>query len=228
MGFIRSAARIAACSLLALSALCVRPALGAVLSYQFTANVGSVDGGNLPVALGDPVTGVVSWDTAAADGAPAKPLYGFYSGGSTFSISSGAFSEFHGPGASARSAYVCNACGEFGFIGEEFRIESLSQPSNGYRNRMLLLLRDANDPRDVLSTDALPTSLDLADFGVAYFLWERIPEAYFSGGLPTYPFNGFGGTITSLSPVPEPAALVLLGAGLAALELATQRRRPGA
>jgi hypothetical protein len=70
------------------------------------------------------------------------------------------------------------------------------------------------------SDDSLPSSLDLADFPDGAFV-----QGLVAGGLDPFPSIEDVGIITALRLVPEPGALALLGAAVAALSLRARARR---
>ena len=98
--------------------------------------------------------------------------------------------------------------------GDAYVVELLSEPVENVLSRLLLVL--ATSDTSVINDDALPVlPPDIERFEDRFFHWTLTDGTRVSE---------LEGTITRLSPVPEPATLALLCLGLAGLGFATKRR----
>jgi PEP-CTERM motif len=165
------------------------------------------------VTRGDPVHGSIRYDTATPDFYPTDPTRGTYFSPGWLRININGLG-FHSsgvqvdvlnmfqPNTNLFQALVCCSAGEFGNPTEW----PGSLPLFPFY-RMLLFLAETMPPYSLLSSDALPVSLDLAAA-------DLIVGDVTSGTSDTTMYQiQFG--LTGLEPIPEPGTLALVGAGLA-------------
>jgi hypothetical protein len=132
-----------------------------VVTLQFTGTVSFVDGNpfGLNPVLGQPVTGIITYDTSFPDGIPSNPQVGAYvepdPNGYTFSFAGGTIATTSGA--------------SFQVLNDAFGVDQI----NGFSGALALngtqvfgnatfVLSDAS--MTVFSSDALPTSIDLLTF----------------------------------------------------------------
>jgi hypothetical protein len=168
------------------------------------------------VAIGDPILASVRYDTATTDLYPDDPTRGTYlsPGWLTLDINGLAFEHragvqvdvfHHGPGNQEFfQALVC--CGAVGGFGSPTAWPDSLPLFSHYL--MLLSIGQTALPYTLLSSDALPPSLDLA---LADFARGEV-----SSGTADRKMYGIHFQLTSVpEPVPEPGTLALFSAGLA-------------
>jgi hypothetical protein len=157
-------------------------------------------------ALGAPVSGSFEIDPDAVDGEP-SPDVGRYDG-----AVSGFALEFGSYEASASTGLLFIRDG-MGFSADEFYVEtSPTGPDVAGFPLYRSILQILDTTLAVFSSDAIPTSLDLADFDNA-----TLSLGYLDGTF-SYPVHA---EITSLTytPAPEPGGVLSMAAGLLALGL---------
>lgn len=156
------------------------------------------------VAYGSHFNGIFSYDTSAAP-ISSGSTYAFYPA-SDFSVTIDSIYSFT---SASPEAFVLNnnsCCDRFGM--HETTGSDIS--SNITADYMYLALTDGTDT--VFSDTSLPVSLNLSDFGG----WNGIiiSNNSSSGLGSTSDSYIVSGIITSITPVPEPSTLILLGIGL--------------
>ena len=190
-------------------------ALASPITFQFGGIVTSVD----PLltgmfAVGNPISDVLTFDTAAADTAPG-PTVGMYQYIS-FQLRFDSYVASSLPGVNS----IVSVFNEpsFDLFQAVSAFSAVGAPVNG-----LTLVSGATTLLDsshmVFSSDALPTSLNLSSFDLADTSLSFCATPGDPGNCNMHLHQVFG-NITSLSvtsSVPEAATLTLLGLGLAAL-----------
>jgi hypothetical protein len=172
------------------------PAAAATITVSFTATIDEV-GSEVASAftLGDTINGSIQIDGATPDSA-ADASIGFYSGAiDDLSFSFGSYLA----SASVGQVNVANAAIDT-FVATTSNATGASVGGLALVNATLNLV---DSDGSALSTDAIPLSLLLSDFGTAR------ASIFFEGGTPS---RRVGGNLSSLTlSVPEPGALALLG-----------------
>jgi len=194
---------------------CTDAALASPITFHFGGIVTSVD----PLltgtfTVGDPISDILTVDTAAADTAPG-PTVGMYQYIS-FQLQFGSYVASSLPGVNS----IVSVFNEpsFDLFQALSAFSAVGAPVNG-----LTLVSGATTLLDsthmVFNSDALPTSLNLGSFDIADTSLSFCATPGDPGNCNTHLQQVFG-SITSLSvtsSVREPATLTLLGLGLAAL-----------
>lgn len=186
-------------------ALCWRPAAADILTYNFTATV--VDQTDLGLSVGDLVTGSFSYDTAATDFNVGNPLIGAYFQGQTLQFAVGAIS------ATAPLDAIVVENGD----PDELRAGSINVTS--WEIGLVL----ADHDQTVFTSDALPAPLpDLGEFEDREFSARLLDGTDLLGSFEAQITSL---TLVTVTEVPEPSTLAMLGGSLLAGALAAGRRR---
>lgn len=185
---------------LALATLTSSAALGDIVTFRFdgTVDTNSISQGEWRFAHpGDSFAFQYSFDAAAIDGDSGVEDGVFDNSISTYTLFAGAGFE----------------SGTGGSISVSNRVSDLYHVQIGLAGDFVadIMLRDNGGT--AIGDDAMPTTINLSDWGVRQF------NISFAGGGP--PVGFLDGTITSFTLVPAPATAAILGAGL----LGTTRRR---
>lgn len=185
------------------SVLCIGVAHAAPITFQFS---GTVTDDPFGVSrFGAPISGSFTFDSAALDAIAGAATGGYFSEGAPFGFAAtvdGAEYIAAGP----LFIGVVNAGSD------EYSVLA----SNGSTTLELLF---EDDSGTAFASDALPTSVSLADFGFRQFRLFG-SDAEILGNVETLT-SGAGA-----APVPEPASVVLFGAGLLLLPLRRRVFRP--
>ena len=189
----------ASCASLALFAT---PAGAATITVTFTGSVTFVSPqiASGPFEAGDAISGSFQIDSATPDG-EADPTEGSYEGAvSSLTFS---FGGYAGTGAGENELHMRD--GE-GFVVDNFFVQSAFAGSDVAGFPPQLFHFDLGDVENtVFTSDAVPASLDLADFEV---------RGLFIGFLDGSSVHAVNGTITAFTyTVPEPGALGMLALG---------------
>jgi hypothetical protein len=216
----------------------------AIVSFEYAGTITqSQDSGNLlggAFKIGDPYVGRVSYDTANSQTYFAPGVYYFLSGaqialtsgGHTFVGSTSPSTSNCWPSASPDciapfSASVTNngmAEGDrLAYSGSYLKYDGTTPPASPTRG--LLQLRLVDPSQKALTDNALPTTAP------SLSAFEQRQVEFFASGADfmSRPLYSFSGSVTSITPVPEPGTISLLAVGLSAVLGWTRntRRRAG-
>jgi hypothetical protein len=200
------------------------PAAATTVGFLFSGQIATVDdSADLFAgffAPGDSFQGVLVYDTATPDDRPGDPGWGLYEHPAP-SAPSGLTLTIHGQEVASDPSGVFSVQVFDLVADDELRaagpLASTAAPVDGAG----LWLLDGTGA--AFDSDALPTALELADFeppggGILSFA----AVVFSRGGSEAV------GTLTSLTPIPEPGTAALLGAGFAVLAAARRARGPSA
>jgi PEP-CTERM motif len=223
----------------------LQSAQAGLITYDFSGTVslfldnGGYFGGN--IAVGDAVTGSVFFSDAATDSDPSQNRGVYLPAPPDYGI----VMVFHGAGgtmtwATGSSAYTTQVFVHDDYFGmDQFFTQQYQTgtdcgpaPVDGSTCLMTFELRDETPPLDLLSSDALPLSLDVAKaqaFAGGFLLsYKQIYDPatgssqQFDDYWILFRLDSVGGPAGN---VPQPATLALFGAGLAGLGALCRRRR---
>jgi hypothetical protein len=193
--------------------LLASPAAAATITVSFSGTIDFVPSqiASGPFEAGDPVSGSFQIDSATPDG-DAEPTEGSYEGAvSNLSFEIGGYS---GAGAGENELHMRD--GE-GFVVDNFFVQSdFGGPDVAGFPPFHFLVNLGDTDNTVFTSDAIPASLDLAEFEIASVILG------FLDGNSVYNVDA---SITSLTyTVPEPASFALLALGASALTARRRRR----
>jgi hypothetical protein len=210
--------RSLAASALALVAFAAGPATAVPLTVSFEGTVEFIPAELASVFTdGDLASGFFQIESTTADTVPANPDVGFYPGPTSWSFTFGSYTATSAGGTAQDYVRIDNDL-VLGITIDLYSAEAFDVSGAAIGSfeptRLGFSLNDANTT--AFSSDALPTSLDLADFSQGGRASIRFDD----------PVSMTSATVTVVLTsvtVPEPGALALLG--LAGLGLAAARAR---
>ena len=188
----------------------------AIVSYSFTGHVTSIGVGVTGVAENDPITGSFSYDTTDAFDSTGSPgiIRNYNEAIQSLAVNVGPYSgSLSGTTEDVLRVHDGNV-----IVPDELTIADGSASGNTANAATIsgILLRLTDSTRTAFDSGAIPESLSLAMFDSTYI------EFTFT----TSPAGGsIAGEFDSLTIIPIPAALPLMGTGLAVLGLLGWRRR---
>jgi hypothetical protein len=193
--------------------LLAAPAGAATITVTFTGTIDFIDSSisSGPFEVGDPINGSFQIDSTTPDG-DALTTEGEYEG--AISNLTFSFGDYDGTGSGENQLHMRDGAG---FVVDNFFVQSeFSGPDVGGFPPFHFLFNLGDSDNTIFTSDAIPMSLDLADFEI-----RGLTLGFLDGSS----VPSVNGTITSLTyTVPEPGALGVLALGAAALAVIGRRR----
>lgn len=201
------------------------PAQAALVSYNFAGAITTASDPlvNFGIVVGNPLAGSFTYDTSlgVVSSGPGNVVYE-QSAPLTFSVTVNGVQYSAANSSAPLRVQVTDNSGGLNdqFVFHTVFAGSLVHPLSGSYpfSNMALSLHDSS--ATVFSSTAIPSSLDLNDFDIAGFSLN-LSQALGEPESETL----FLGSITSLTPVPEPGSLVLLLTALPLMIRLSRRRR---